>query len=82
MNALLEQYKQRSAELEIPAGRESPLNEPVQGRKLDQMEETQDKTSTRSLGILMAIMAVALLIVLVGFGRKSTTMRINGRGRD
>lgn len=81
MDALLEQFKQKAAELEVPADRQ-PLNEPVDGKKMTESEETPSTTTAiKSLPVLIVIGIVALVIVIIGFRRKPTTMRTNHQNK-
>ena len=68
MDALLERYKQRSAELEASVEPGDPGQEPVQGNRLEK-KETKPRTVSffQDNRMLLAVAALVLLIVLVGF---------------
>ncbi len=79
MDALLKQYRERSAELETTAEPGDPGQEPVQGKRLEKKETEPKKVSFFQDNMtLLAVAAAVLLIVLAGFFGRGL---LNGKKR-
>ncbi len=77
LNDLLEEFRQKSAEMEIPDDA-SAKNEPIEGNKLEKQEE-KAKQKPLMNGKFVAVLAlIALIIFVIGF-RFRGTAKIKGR---
>ncbi len=73
MDALLDAYQKRCAELNVPAHPIDPSREPVQGKKLEKKESERQKASLLdNHAMLLGVVGMALLIVLAGFFWRSS----------
>ena len=82
MNALLDAYRKRSAELEAVADPNDPASEPVQGNLLEKKQEqewSQQDSFLKEHIMIVAAVGLALVLLLAGVLRARLAARRKGR---
>jgi cobaltochelatase CobN len=70
--ALLAQYRARSAEMDVP-GQRASAKEQVRGKKLARTQPSPEEAPLQNAGMMLGIGSAALLIVYLGYRRPTVT---------